>query len=365
MTQSGGFVRRDFGRREFLRAAVALGACHALPAWPQSRIPIADMHSHYGMFSRFLPRSGLAEDMRAQGVALVAWKHVADSRWIRTGAGGIAQSSKPAPGQLAFHFNSGIRQMKDYIADQKLKLVLAAADVEACLAGEAGVVLASEGADFLEGNLAGLEAAHAAGLRHLQFVHYIHSPVGDFQTAEPEHHGLSTLGRELVEACNVKGILVDLAHSTGESIDQALEVAKAPLIWSHSWVDADGGSWKDRFGFLKRRLSLGHAKKIAAGGGVIGLWGLGLQRPEFGWSVGRGDTRAYAGELARLANSLGADHVALGTDIEGVGNDWSVNSYAHVREVVGHLEAMKLEASVIERIAYRNYARVLKAVLKG
>lgn len=353
------------GRRVFLRAAAALAAGAALPAWAQSRIPIADMHSHYGMFSRFLARSGLAAEMRAQGVALVAWKHVADSRWIRTTAGGIEQTSKPAPGQLAFHFNSGIRQMKDYIDDQKLKLVLTSADVDACVAGEAGIVLASEGADFLEGRLEGLEAAHAAGLRHLQFVHYIQSPLGDFQTAEPQHQGLSVLGRELVEACNAKGILVDLAHSTGASIDQALEVAKAPIIWSHSWVDLDGGSWKDRFGFLKRRLSMASAKKIADGGGVVGLWGLGLQRPGLGWSVGRGDARSYAAELARLANSLGADHVAFGTDIEGVGNDWSVNSYSHVREVVGHLESMKLEASVIERIAYRNYARVLKAVLKG
>lgn len=353
------------GRRGFLRSAAALVAATALPVWAQVRIPIADMHSHYGMFSRFMPRSGLAEEMRAQGVALVAWKHVADSRWIRPGAGGIEQVAKPAPGQLAFHFNSGVRQMKDYIADQKLKLVLTGADVDACVAGEAGIVLASEGADFLEGNLAGLDAAYAVGLRHLQFVHYIHTPVGDFQTVEPEHHGLSTMGRELVVACNAKGILVDLAHSTAESIDQALEVAKAPLVWSHSWVDSEEGSWKDRFGFLKRRLSMARAKKIADGGGVVGLWGLGLNRPTEAWSVGRGDTRAYAAELARLANALGADHVALGTDIEGVGNDWSVNNYTHVREVVGHLESMKLEASAIERIAYRNYARVLKAALRG
>jgi membrane dipeptidase len=352
-------------RRGFLRAAGTLLAGAALPAWAQSRIPIADMHSHYGMFSRFMPRSGLAEEMRAQGVALVAWKHVADSRWIRSGPGGIEQSSKPSPGQLAFHFNSGIRRMKDYIADQKLRLVLTSADVEACIAGEAGIVLASEGADFLEGKLDGLDAAYAAGLRHLQFVHYIHSPVGDFQTAEPEHQGLSAFGRELVAACNARGILVDLAHSSGDSVDQALAVAKAPLIWSHSWVDAEGGSWKDRFGFEKRRLSMAHARKIADGGGVVGLWGLGLSRPTPGWPVARGDTRAYAGELARLANSLGADHVALGTDIEGVGIDWTVNNYTHVREVVGHLESMKLEASVIERIAYRNYARVLRAVLKG
>jgi microsomal dipeptidase-like Zn-dependent dipeptidase len=81
--------------------------------------------------------------------------------------------------------------------------------------------------------------------------------------------------------------------------------------------------------------------------------------------VSRGNTRAYAQEIANLVDRIGADHVALGTDIEGVGPNWAVNNYGHVRSVVDHLEEMKLEASVIERLAYGNYARVLKGVLKA
>jgi membrane dipeptidase len=173
------------------------------------------------------------------------------------------------------------------------------------------------------------------------------------------------MGKRLVEACNAKGVLVDLAHSTAPAVDQALEIAKAPPIWSHGWVDGQGGDWRDQYGYLSRRLSLAHAKKIAARGGVVGLWGLGLSRPgASAWSVTARDTRAYAKELASLAGKIGADHVGLGTDIEGVGPNWAVNDYGHVRTVVDHLEEMKLEASVIERLAYGNYARVLKAVLK-
>jgi membrane dipeptidase len=130
-------------------------------------------------------------------------------------------------------------------------------------------------------------------------------------------------------------------------------------------VEGNGGHWQDQYGFLQRRLSLAHAKKIAARGGVVGLWGLGLSRPGFGWSVGARDTRAYARELASLVDRIGADHVALGTDIEGVGPNWSVNSYGDVRSVLDHLQEMKLEASVIERLAYGNYARVLRSVLKA
>ena len=81
--------------------------------------------------------------------------------------------------------------------------------------------------------------------------------------------------------------------------------------------------------------------------------------------VGRGDVRGYAREIAHLVNGLGADHVGIGTDIEGVGTSWSVNDYSHVRSVVDALQDLKLPPSAIEQVAGGNYARVLKAALKG
>jgi len=351
-------------RRRLLQAAAALLAAGPFAARAQQRVPIADMHSHYGMITRRIADSGLAEDMRDQRVALVAWKHVADSRWIRATNVGIEQSGVPAPGELAALFNARFDAMRAYVAQHKLRLVLAPADVDACMASDSGIVLASEGADFLEGQVTNLDAAYAKGLRHLQLVHYIRTPVGDFQTVAPVHNGLSAMGKQLVEACNAKGILVDLAHSTLPSVDQALAIAKAPPIWSHGWVDGDGGNWQDRYGFLKRRLSVAHAKKIAERGGVIGLWGLGLSRPGLGWPVGARDNWSYAREIAKLVNLIGADHVAFGTDVEGVGPNWALNSYGDVRKVIADLEEMKLPASVIERVACTNYARVLKAALK-
>jgi membrane dipeptidase len=352
-------------RRTFLGAAGALALAPWLPARAQQPVPIADMHSHYGMIQRKLADSGLAEDMRARRVAIVAWKLVADGPWIRSSDRGIEQAREPAPGQLAAYFERWVDRMNAYIAEHKLRAVLAPADVDACISGEAGIVLASEGADFLEGKVENLGAAYRKGLRHLQLVHYIRTPVGDFQTIAPVHQGLSPMGKQLVEACNAQGILVDLAHSTGASVDQALEISKAPMVWSHGWVQGDGGSWQDPYGFQKRRLSVAHAKKIAARGGVIGLWAFGMSRPSTEWPVGANDPRGYARQIAALLQLIGAEHVAFGTDIEGVGLSASLGNYAQLREVVQHLESMKLDASTIERVAYGNYARVLKAALKA
>ncbi|HEY6511204.1 MAG TPA: membrane dipeptidase [Burkholderiaceae bacterium] len=356
---------RGLARRRLLQAAgawlaVGVGAVRAQP-----RLPIADLHSHYGLITRSLATSGLADDLRQQRVALMAWKLVADGRWIGRTPTGIVQKSEPAPGELLAYFHSRLDRMKAYAAQQRLTTVLSAADVQACIAddGPPGIVLASEGADFLEGRLGNLQAAYDKGLRHLQLVHYIRTPVGDFQTVPPVHDGLSALGRLLVEACNDKGMLVDLAHSTPQSVDQALQISRAPLVWSHGWVDRAEGRFTDPFGFLQRRLALDQAKAIADKGGVVGLWGLGLAKPRAGWSVAARDTRAYANELAALVDKIGRDHVAFGTDIEGVGPNWAVNDYGGVRAVLDHLQQMKLPSETIERVAYGNYARVLKAAL--
>ena len=111
----------------------------------QQRVPIADMHSHYGMITKKMAESDLAEDMRSQGVALVAWKLVADARWIRLTSTGFEQAREPAPGDLANFFNVALGRMKSYIAQRNLKTVLTPADVDACIGGEFGIVLASEG----------------------------------------------------------------------------------------------------------------------------------------------------------------------------------------------------------------------------
>jgi membrane dipeptidase len=159
-------------------------------------------------------------------------------------------------------------------------------------------------------------------------------------------------------------MLVDLAHLAAPAVEQALGIATQAPIWSHGWVDSEAGRWNDATGLLRRRLSLEQAKKIAAKGGVIGLWALGLQRYNAKWPVAPRDYAAYARQLATLVDKLGPDHVAFGTDIEGVGESWSLNSYEHVRNVIQVLHDEKLTSSVIEKVAYANYARVLKAALK-
>ncbi|AYQ28272.1 MULTISPECIES: dipeptidase [unclassified Polaromonas] len=357
-------------RRALLGRLAGMGAAAAfMPlagfAQAPARVPIADMHSHLGIVGRTRSPADLATEMKTHGATLVSWAVVGDALWLAYGPKGIVQKSEPTPAELSAFFEKTLSGMVTYAEQNQLAIVRTGADVDAALGGKHSVLLASESAEFISTDLAPLKKAFDMGLRQLQLVHYIRNPIGDFSTASPVHKGLSPLGRDVIKACEAQGILVDLAHCSTQALEHAFETATKPMIWSHGWVDSDAGEYRDQYGYLMRRLSVAQAKKIAAGGGVVGLWGLGLRQPAnaFGWKVGLQDRAGYARELARLVGMIGADHVALGTDIAGVGDDWTTNDYSHVREVVQLLEGQKLDAATIEKVAFGNFARVLKATL--
>src|SRR3954465_11022321 len=93
-------------RRAFLRAMLATLAVGPLIARATDiRIPIADLHSHFGLITRpKLPSGEFAAELRAQRVALVAWSLPSDFLWIHAGPTGIEQAREPEPGSLSAFF---------------------------------------------------------------------------------------------------------------------------------------------------------------------------------------------------------------------------------------------------------------------
>lgn len=342
--------RRRFG---FLAAAslFAPGAFAQAPA-----VPIADMHSHLHMFGR---KAGF--DMRRQlvdtGTKLLAWAIVDDSRWIRGTSGGIVQVAHPKPGELWSTFQDSVRQYDSALSHWKVAKVLTAADVDAAIAGDPRVVMASESANFLEGDPSRVAQAHAMGLRHLQMVHYIETLLGDLQTAEPRHNAAPDVALKVMAECRRLGIVVDVAHSTPPLVDAALD-SGAAVVWSHSWVTRRAGTWRD-YGYLARALSPEQAKKIAAKGGVIGLWVLRVRDSAYPvYSIG-----SYADEVVRMVDLLGPEAVAFGTDMEGVGANPVMSDYTGLREVVDALAKRGLPEQTLRNVCYGNYARVLKKAM--
>src|SRR5262249_60926483 len=70
--------------------------------------------------------------------------------------------------------------------------------------------------------------------RSLTLPHTPNVPRADSATDEPAAGGLTTFGRQVVAEMQRLGMLVDLSHTAPGTMRDALDVAEAPVIYSHS-----------------------------------------------------------------------------------------------------------------------------------
>ncbi len=340
-------------RREFLAGALAMPLGLSGRAAAQAPIFTGDMHFHsFFAESRYHARP-LAQSLAAGNTTLAAWSLVGDLLWFDVKT--YKQKSEPKAGEALGWFQRELGRIKEHIAQQNLKIVRTPADVDLALRGQTHIVLTVEGANFIDNNAAQrVKLAHDAGLRSIQLVHYTRNAIGDIQTEPSQLPGLTPLGKQVVRECNRLGILIDLAHSTEPAIADALSISQAPMIWSHGSVtrqpSSSGPVWR------RRQLSLESAKAIASKGGVVGLWSLATD-------VGK-TIEGYGDRMLELAEWLGDEHVAFGTDLNGLGPFGVVSGYGDLNRIVQHWQRKGVAEARIRKLAIENYARVLKAALR-
>ena len=171
------------------------------------------------------------ERMGKGQVKTVLFAAVADGPLIgRRASGGLYATREPTPGELPTATWWQVDQVRARITKGALKPIMSPADVDAVRReGGTGALLAAEGGDFLEGKIAGVEAAHRRGLRSIQLVHYRVNELGDIQTEPPRHGGLTPFGQDVIREMNRLGMVVDLAHLTHDGVRQAVAVTKKPV----------------------------------------------------------------------------------------------------------------------------------------
>jgi membrane dipeptidase len=210
------------------------------------------------------------------------------------------------------------------------------------------IIVAAEGADFLEGSLDRLDEAQARyGLRHLQLTHYRVNEAGDNQTSPPKYDGLTPFGAGLVRDCNRKGIVVDVAHSSFAAVKRAASVTTKPLILSHTSLSA-----RPKEG--SRLVSVDHARAVAETGGVIGIW---PPRSVFH------DLAGFAHGFVAMVETVGIDHVGLGTDFNGIPGGSVFSGYAALPDVAAELLAAGFTPTDLTKLLGGNYARVFAATV--
>lgn len=331
----------------------------AIKAWLAPLLTI-DMHSHAGrvIISRdpaigaerpFLP---VAAPMREGGMKVICLTIVTDTVVTRVTADRLRFEAyrQPNPGELYALSQTAFARANTLIEREGLSVITDAAGLRAAAQHGPSVIIASEGADFLEGDLTRVdEAYHQHRLRHLQLTHYRVNKLGDIQTEPPVHGGLSDFGADVVRRCNALGIVVDVAHGTYDLVKRAAAVTIRPLVLSHT-------SLSEHPSRRSRQITPDHARVIAGTGGVIGVW------PSGGIFT---DLAAMSTGVRRMVDVVGIDHVGLGSDMLGFISPPVFSSYRQLPAYAAALLTAGFSHVEVGQMLGGNYLRVFEAVLSG
>jgi len=280
------------------------------------------------------------------------------------------------------------RLVARYPAD--LQLCFDAACVEGSFkSGKIASLMGMEGGHSIGGSLAVLRQMYALGARYMTLTHFKNTAWADSATDAPVHGGLTPFGKDVVREMQRLGMLVDLAHVSEKTMLDAMSVAGAPVIVSHSNAFA--------LNHHPRNVPDAALDAIKANGGIVmvnfyppyvleaaRLWGaerdaadarfkaLNRGNPAAAkaalddWDrahpMPRGLIKDVADHIDYIAKRIGADHVGLGGDLDGVEvTIEGMEDVASYPALFTELARRGWSQSDLEKLASRNLMRVLKA----
>jgi membrane dipeptidase len=100
--------------------------------------------------------------------------------------------------------------------------------------GKIASLIGIEGGHSIANSLAVLRQLYAVGARYMTITHSDNNDWADSATADPVHNGLTPFGKLVIAEMNRLGMLVDLSHVAPKTMNDVLDVAAAPVIFSHS-----------------------------------------------------------------------------------------------------------------------------------
>lgn len=215
---------------------------------------------------------------------------------------------------------------------------------EAKKSGELAIFLSLEGADPLQNDIGLLRIFYELGVRGLGLVWSRRNAVGDgaFFTAmrEGRKGGLTPFGVELVEQAEKLGMFIDVSHLNDEGFRDVMEIARKPLIASHSNCRSLAST--------QRNLTDDQIRAVAAKGGVIGMNSVNV--------FIRDDTELatvsdFVNHVDHIADLVGTDHIGIGFDLcDSFKDHLTVGESLETRDVIQtHADLDSFTEELIDR----------------
>lgn len=209
-----------------------------------------------------------------------------------------------------------------------------------------GAVLALEGVHALEGKISNLQLLYEAGFRMIGLSHFHDNEAGGSAHGILKG-GLTPFGKTIVRHVKENGMMLDLSHASARVIDDVLDMDNtAPLVVSHTGVKGVCDN--------QRNISDDHVRGIAATGGIIGI-------AFFEKAVCGNSIKDAAISMRYVADLVGVEHVAIGTDYDGaIAAPMDVSGMGLLTEV---LLEQGFSVDEVAKIMGGNVFRVLRATL--
>jgi membrane dipeptidase len=257
------------------------------------------------------------------------------------------------------HATAAAARLLAFERDAALRIVRSAADLDAAgRDGEFAAVLHLEGAEAIDPGLEALGSWYDRGLRSLGPVWSRSNAFGHgvpfaFPSSADTGPGLTAHGHALVRRCHELGIAVDSSHLNEAGFWDVARMDGAPLIASHSGCHAIAPA--------SRNLTDAQLDAIGSSGGVVGVvFAVSFLRPD-GAEDPDTPLSLVAAHARHVADRIGVEHVALGSDFDGATIPSELGDAAGLPRLLDALAREGFTPAELDRIAWSNWRRVLAA----